>query len=489
MIRQYRIDYGKCRDCFRDYAHITSELIWGDPNFIKSPWLSYVIPVYRRADLLRYTLESIFMQWPVDFDWDIVVVDNECGGENDTERLIRELGDKRILYYRNHENIGVDSNYNRCIELARGKWLAMVHGDDLLVEDHLYLMGKYIREKEQGRKPLAYISPAYQSFKDASKISLKRPAGLEDAKTEKERANVRTRYNTTGVLRFYQIDALFRGYSVSLPSFGTVMNRQVMLETGGFDQTLGTCEDVITPYKLAKHYRVYETSLVMGYYRFDRSETVKSSSIFKICESMSDFHEYLYSRTLLSRLWGHFARSVQFHALLQQCTTTSRLGERKLVESDFEYLQKVPRSPQGRKVDEWVVKHVMDLYVRLRGMKRFEEGLDALVDILYPKLHVTKKDKVIVYGAGRAGICVRRALRKRYGISTECFIVSSMQDNRRQVDGVPVFRADDERIPREGCPVIIATITPDYHDEMMSNAQKFGYKDVVTLCQYQEEAT
>lgn len=485
-MKLYNVDYGKIRNCFQDYAHIKSDLIWGNPDFVKAPWLSYVIPVYQRADLLRYTLESIFRQRPVDFAWDIIVVDNECGGENDTERLIRELGDKRILYYRNRENIGVDGNYNRCIELARGNWLAMVHGDDLLVEDHLYLMGKYIREKERGRKPLAYISPAYQSFRDADKISLQRKARYEDAKTEEERQNLRTRYRTAGVNRFYQIDALFRGNSVGLPSFGTVMNRQVMLETGGFDRTLGTCEDVITPYKLAKRYRVYETSLVMGYYRFDRNETLKASSIFKICESMSDFHEYLYSRTLLSRLWGHFARSVQFHALLQHCTATSRFGEQKLVESDFEYLRKVPRSESGRKIDEWVVKHGCEIYVKLRGMKQFEEGIEALVENLYPKLRTAKKNKVVIYGAGKAGYCVRRILSKKYGVSIECFIVSSMEDNRKRVDGIPVFRADDERVPREECTVVIATVTPDFYDEMVRNARKLGYRDVVSLCQYEE---
>lgn len=485
-MKLYNLDYGKSRDCFQDFAHVKTKLVWGDPDFMKDPWLSYVIPVYKRADLLRYTLESIFRQKPVDFAWDIVVVDNECGGENDTERLISELGDKRVLYYRNCENIGVDGNYNRCIELARGKWIAMVHGDDLLVEDHLYLMGKYIRENEHGRKPLAYISPAYQSFKDVHKITLKRRTRYEDVKNEKERQNLRTRFYTTGVKRFYQVDALFRGYSVGLPSFGTVMNRQVMLKTGGFDQTLGTCEDVITPYKLAKRYRVYETSLIMGYYRFDRNETVKASSIFKICESMTDFHEYLYSRTFLSRLWGHFARSVQFHALVQQCATTSRYGERKLVESDFEPFRKVPRSKTGRKLDEWVVKYGAELYVRLRGMKPFEEGIDALVEDLYPKLHGTKTKKVLIYGAGKAGICTRRILSKKYGISTECFLVSSMEDSRNRVDGIPVFRADSDRVPRNDYTVIIATVTPDFHDEMLRNAQKLGYRNIVPLCQYEE---
>lgn len=97
------IDYESRENCFAKCAHVQSRLVYGDLEAVPQPWLTVLVPTYRRAMLLKEALSSIIDQWHADFIWDIVVLDNEPddGKENETERLIRRLDNKRILYYRN----------------------------------------------------------------------------------------------------------------------------------------------------------------------------------------------------------------------------------------------------------------------------------------------------------------------------------------------------------------------------------------------------
>jgi len=44
--------------------------------------------------------------------------------------------DPRIRYYRNPENIGINANFNLLIELARGKYMRWIGGDDSLEADY-----------------------------------------------------------------------------------------------------------------------------------------------------------------------------------------------------------------------------------------------------------------------------------------------------------------------------------------------------------------
>ena len=461
------IDYDKFRNCFEDIKHITSDLIWGDTGAVSDPFFSYIIPVYKRADLLRETLNTVLNQRPVDFAWDIVIVDNEAGGENDTERLIREVGDPRILYYRNRENAGPDGNYNRCIELARGKWLGMIHGDDLLVDDHLQRMGAYIRDKERGRKKLAYISPRYLDFKDAGSVKIKREDVNDPLSTYRK-----------GLKIFRQTDAVITGYSVSLPSFGTVMNREVMLETGGFDKNLGICEDVITPYRLMKDYRVYVTPEIMGYHRFEGNESIKIETIFKICEAMCDFRDYMFERNALTRIWGSIARTPFFDLMAEYCSYLSGFSERRLKKADFSYVYPERKPLNGLK--KIIFTLVEDIYCICKGEityeKDMEAGIKGCIEQIKRNEHAAKG--VIIYGAGRAGKCAERNLRKKYGIKTRFFAVTDPGGTEKKIDGIEV-RGIKELQRYTDHIVVLATSVPEFYDEMSHQLMELGFNDYV----------
>lgn len=124
-------------NCFAKYAHIKSELVYGQMP-AKAPDISVMIPTFRRADLLKEAIDSVLNQ-KTRYHYTIAVIDNDAEGDEATDRLLKEYCEKysNILYYRNEQNIGMFGNWNRCIELCQTEWLCMLHDDDMLMEDYI----------------------------------------------------------------------------------------------------------------------------------------------------------------------------------------------------------------------------------------------------------------------------------------------------------------------------------------------------------------
>lgn len=97
------------------------------------PKITVGLPTYNRADLLKECLGSILSQSCSDFE---VVVSDNCSTDS-TSAVMRAFRDPRIRYYRNQTNIGPIANMNRCLDLARGRYLVIAHDDDLYAAEFL----------------------------------------------------------------------------------------------------------------------------------------------------------------------------------------------------------------------------------------------------------------------------------------------------------------------------------------------------------------
>lgn len=93
------------------------------------------MPVYNGARFMAATIDSILAQTFTDFE--LLICDNASSDE--TERIARRYAaaDSRIRYVRNAQNIGAHPNYNRCFELAGGRYFKWTPHDDVLAPDYL----------------------------------------------------------------------------------------------------------------------------------------------------------------------------------------------------------------------------------------------------------------------------------------------------------------------------------------------------------------
>ncbi len=98
------------------------------------PLVSFCLIVRNEARFIAETLDSIARQTLADFE--VQIFDN-ASDDATPEICARYLRDPRFQYFRNAANIGLVANLNRCHAAARGKYVALLSGNDLLAETYL----------------------------------------------------------------------------------------------------------------------------------------------------------------------------------------------------------------------------------------------------------------------------------------------------------------------------------------------------------------
>src|SRR6266542_5938604 len=101
----------------------------------RDPVVSVCIPTYNRMAMLKNAVDSALAQTFGDFE--VIVSDN--ASSDGTEALMRSYRDERIRYVRQACNIGAVRNFNRCLAMARGRYITIVNDDDVMLPDNLRL--------------------------------------------------------------------------------------------------------------------------------------------------------------------------------------------------------------------------------------------------------------------------------------------------------------------------------------------------------------
>lgn len=91
-----------------------------------APLVSIIAPVYNRAHLLRRSLESLLRQTEPRFE--ALVIDD--ASQDDSEAVVRELGDPRVRYSRLDRNRGPGGARNAGVRLAGADLIAFQDSDD-----------------------------------------------------------------------------------------------------------------------------------------------------------------------------------------------------------------------------------------------------------------------------------------------------------------------------------------------------------------------
>ena len=92
------------------------------------PLVSVLMPIYKtNPEHLKEAIESILNQTFTDFEFLIL---DDCPTD-DREDIVKSFQDSRINYLKNDKNSGITSSRNKLIELAKGKYLAVMDHDDI----------------------------------------------------------------------------------------------------------------------------------------------------------------------------------------------------------------------------------------------------------------------------------------------------------------------------------------------------------------------
>src|SRR6266566_3372474 len=94
--------------------------------------VSIIMSTYNDAAFLKEAIDSVLRQSFT--DWEFIIIND--ASTDITEKIIKEYlkKDKRIIYFKNKQNVGQTKNANKGIGLANGKFIARIDGDDLWID-------------------------------------------------------------------------------------------------------------------------------------------------------------------------------------------------------------------------------------------------------------------------------------------------------------------------------------------------------------------
>ncbi|RKT17390.1 glycosyl transferase family 2 [Streptomyces sp. 1114.5] len=102
----------------------------------------FMLPYYGDVALMQAAVRSILAQ--TDRDFRLTVLDD--GKEPDVPGWFAELGDDRVHYQRNAQNLGITKNFQKCVELSRADHVVIMGCDDLLHPHYLETVRAVLRD-------------------------------------------------------------------------------------------------------------------------------------------------------------------------------------------------------------------------------------------------------------------------------------------------------------------------------------------------------
>lgn len=116
------------RILYNDKSYTRNTTAWSCDGLSELPLVSIAIATRNRAKFLPDAIYSALAQTVQDFE--IVVVDD--GSTDDTERVVSSLGDPRIRYFK-RDNQGIAAARNFAVQQARGRYIAVLDDDDIML--------------------------------------------------------------------------------------------------------------------------------------------------------------------------------------------------------------------------------------------------------------------------------------------------------------------------------------------------------------------
>ncbi len=100
---------------------------------MKTPLVTIAIPFYNNENTLNDAVKSVFAQ--TFGDWELLLLND--GSTDQSVQLVREVHDSRVRIIDDHQNRGLIYRLNQVSTLARGKYIARMDADDLMMPDRI----------------------------------------------------------------------------------------------------------------------------------------------------------------------------------------------------------------------------------------------------------------------------------------------------------------------------------------------------------------
>ena len=260
-------DINTYANSFEVNKDIQSDIIFG-AHYCEKPFFLIMIPTYKRADLIGEAIKSAINQtWQGDYE--IIVTDNEPDmNVNDTLDVIKTINSEKVVYYRNKKNLKAAGNWNRAMELSRGKYIVMLHDDDMLHPEFLDVVYKFVSMKDFN----GVLGVEYTKFTTLPVEYKNDMANIESIK-----------------YKIITPDDLFLGNHINIS--GAVFSKDCALKVGGFNDQFSPIFDLVFLYQISKIADIVKIKLNLAAYRITYSYCSNSENLANLLLCVKHFRE------------------------------------------------------------------------------------------------------------------------------------------------------------------------------------------------------
>ncbi len=260
-------DFFKVHNNFSDITDVKSVLMYGERK--SSCEVSIMIPTYLRNDLLDKTIRSAIYQ-ECSISYEVVVVDNNDHQEDlSTLQIIQNYSPQDIAYYKNAINIGMFGNMNRCLELAAGEWVLILHDDDYIEQNYVEKMYESVKkvgevggigcdlyavDENENSKSRSFLSFIYEWFEKFFKRDI----------------------------AYIELRDLYYWHPFNIA--GLLINKEKAFEIGGFDPKLHPISDYAFILNMVNRYGMACLEKPLIAYRVACNATLSYENIVKMVE-------------------------------------------------------------------------------------------------------------------------------------------------------------------------------------------------------------
>ena len=137
--------------------------------------VSVIMPVYNTAEsYLRDAVSSVLAQSFTDFEFLIL---NDSPDNRKLKNIVLSYNDKRIKYFENPYNMGIPQSYNKLLELASGKYVAVMNHDDIMLNSRISTQYTYLEKHPE----IVLLGSWYKKFGEINRFKVvKNPRSHEE---------------------------------------------------------------------------------------------------------------------------------------------------------------------------------------------------------------------------------------------------------------------------------------------------------------------
>jgi glycosyltransferase involved in cell wall biosynthesis len=215
--------------------NLTGTVIAGPERVVESPVITIAVPAFNRPSMLEETLASVARQTAV-VPFEVVVCDD--GRMPQTQRTVSRFPRQSFLYSPNPVTLGPVGNWNRCLSMARGEWVMVLHEDDALYPWFFECVLPHLRPES--------VAVCMRASQGLAQPDLPRP-------------------RTHPPLVSYPPRCFLKSSMTPFP--GILVRRSVALRLGGFDEKWGPVADYEFWYRLSCAGRIDVLRAIGAFYR------------------------------------------------------------------------------------------------------------------------------------------------------------------------------------------------------------------------------